>query len=180
MPIALLLLLLTGWLALPAPLAWTAVVLGIVLVSPLVNLLLQLIRKPQEVALRQHVMAAVTSATTQFAQAGLALACLPHEAYNSADAILRTTWRVLVSHRRLLEWSPFGEQMRNGAPGLLGVRAVDVDRPGAGAHDRRVPAGGAAVGAVAGGADSPAVGGSARHRVVGQPSARPTRAGTQS
>ena len=118
-PIALVLLLLAGWFALPLPLAWTVVVLGIVLISPLFNFLLQVMRTPRDIALRQHLTAAVKSATTQWAQAGLALACLPHEACNSADAILRTTWRILVSRRRLLEWSPSGEQVRSGAPGLL-------------------------------------------------------------
>ena len=51
--------------------------------------------------------------------AALALALLPYEAYNSVDAILRTTWRVLVSRRRLLQWSPFAGQGRKETQGLL-------------------------------------------------------------
>ena len=34
------------------------------------------------------------------------LACLPYEAYLSLDAIVRTVFRMLVSHRGLLEWNP--------------------------------------------------------------------------
>jgi cyclic beta-1,2-glucan synthetase len=33
-------------------------------------------------------------------------ACLPYEAFYSLDAIVRTHWRMLVTHRRLLEWNP--------------------------------------------------------------------------
>jgi cyclic beta-1,2-glucan synthetase len=118
-PIAMMLLLLAGWMAMPAPLAWTVVVLGVVLVSPLANFLLQLLRKSRDVALRPHLLAAGQSAAMQGAQAALTFASLPHEAYLSADAIVRTAWRILVSRRRLLEWSPSGEQANNGAPGLL-------------------------------------------------------------
>ena len=41
--------------------------------------------------------------------AGFAFACLPYEAFFSLDAIVRTAFRVLVSHRRLLEWSLAGD-----------------------------------------------------------------------
>jgi cellobiose phosphorylase len=117
--VALLLLLLAGWTVLPSALAWTGVVLGIVLLPPLLGSMLQLFRKPRDAALRQHLAAAVRSAAMQWAQAGLALACLPHEAFISADAVLRTTWRTLISRRRRLEWNPYAEQADNGTLGLL-------------------------------------------------------------
>ncbi len=37
---------------------------------------------------------------------------LPHEAHYSLDAILRTLGRLLVTHQRLLEWNPSGDQER--------------------------------------------------------------------
>ena len=49
------------------------------------------------------------------------LACLPYEAFFSLDAILRTIWRMLVTHRRLLEWSPSDDadsNSRNNQGGL--------------------------------------------------------------
>ena len=45
-------------------------------------------------------------ARRQLAQAGLTLACLPHEAYFSLTAIVRTARRLLVTRRKLLEWTP--------------------------------------------------------------------------
>ena len=45
-------------------------------------------------------------------QLGFALVTLPHEAYYSLDAILRTLGRMLFTHQRLLEWNPSGDQER--------------------------------------------------------------------
>ena len=118
-PVALLLLLMAGWTVMSSPLAWTVAVIGIVLLPALLNAALQLFRKPTESALRPHLAAAARSSMMQLAQAGLALACLPHEAVINTDAVLRTTWRMLVSHRRRLEWNPHGEQVRDGPPGAL-------------------------------------------------------------
>jgi cellobiose phosphorylase len=124
-PVALLLLLLTAWIALPSALAWTLVAVGVVLVPPLLGSMLQLSRRPRDTAVRQHLAAAVRSVATQWAQAGLALACLPHDAFTSADAVLRTTWRLLVSHRRRLEWNPSGDPASGGVAGLPGsLRAM--------------------------------------------------------
>jgi len=119
-PVALLLLLLAAWIVLPSALAWTLAALGIVVVPQLLGSTLQLIRKPRDAAVRQHIGAAVRSIATQWAQAGLALACLPHEACTSADAVLRTTWRTVVSQRRRLEWNPSGDPASGGTAGMPG------------------------------------------------------------
>ena len=118
-PLALLLLLLAAWITLPSALAWTLVVVGIVLVPPLLGSMLELLRKPPDAVWRQHVAATLRTTATRCAHAALALACLPHEAFISADAVLRTTWRMLVSHRRLLEWSPYAAHAGHGPPGWL-------------------------------------------------------------
>ena len=119
-PIALLLVLLLAWMVLTSPLAWTLVAIAIVLVPSLLQSLLQLLRKPQDATVRQHLAGVAWSAATQWTQAGLALASLPHEAFAGADAALRTTWRMLVSHRRRLEWSPSGDPASDSGSGLMG------------------------------------------------------------
>ena len=103
---ALTVLLLAGWTVLSSPWFWTLVVLGIILIPPLSVSILDLFRKPDEASLSQHFSASLRAAGTHFSHAGLMLACLPYEAFFSLDAILRTAWRMLVTHRRLLEWSP--------------------------------------------------------------------------
>lgn len=102
---ALLLLFLIGLTALPDAFAWTVSLLGIVLLPSLLGLLLDALFWPKDVRLSQHGYELWRTTQQNFAQAGFKLACLPYEAVYTTDAMLRTTWRLLVSHRRLLEWA---------------------------------------------------------------------------
>jgi cyclic beta-1,2-glucan synthetase len=103
---ALTLLLLLGWTGLASAWSWTLSVLGIMLLAPCCAAILELFRKPDEVLLRQHLAAVASSASRHLAQVVFEFACLPYEAFYSLDAIVRTLWRMLVTHRRLLEWQP--------------------------------------------------------------------------
>ena len=105
-PAALTLLLLLGWTVLPSAWFWTLGVIGIVLIPSLISPALNVLQKPGDVTMRQHFAAAVRSTGSHFVQAGFTLLCLPYEAFYSLDAVVRTVWRMLVSHRRLLEWNP--------------------------------------------------------------------------
>ena len=111
-PAALTLLLLLGWTVLSPPWFWTLAVIGIILIPPWMASFLDLFQKPGDVLLRQHLAAAVRSAGRHFAQAVFTLACLPYEAFFSLDAIVRTAWRMLVTHKRLLEWNPSSDADR--------------------------------------------------------------------
>ena len=109
-PAALTTLLLLGWTVLPAAWLWTTSVLGIILLPSLIASLLEVLRKPDDVLLSQHFAVILQSARRHFAQAAFTLSCLPYEAFFSFDAIIRTSWRMLVSHKRLLEWSTSAER----------------------------------------------------------------------
>ena len=111
-PAALTLLLLLGWTVLSPPWLWTLAVIGIILIPPWIASFLDLFQKPGDVLLRQHLAATVRSAGRHFAQAAFTLTCLPYEAFFSLDAIVRTAWRMLVTHRRLLEWNPSSDPGR--------------------------------------------------------------------
>ena len=104
-PAALLLLLLLGWTMLSPAWFWTLVVMGIILIPPLIAAMLDLFRKPEDMLLAQHLAATLRSVGGQLAQALFTFACLPYEAYFGLDAILRTNWRILVTRRKLLEWT---------------------------------------------------------------------------
>jgi len=108
-PAALMLLLLLGWTVLTPAWLWTLSVIGIMLIPTLCASLLELLRKPDEVLLRQHFAATARSASRRFTQVAFELACLPYEAFYSLDAIARTAWRMLVARRGLLEWNPSSE-----------------------------------------------------------------------
>ncbi|MFA6312666.1 MAG: glucoamylase family protein [Sterolibacterium sp.] len=105
-PGALMLLLLLGWTFLSQPWLWTWSVVGILLVPSLCAALLDMFRKPAEVLPRQHLTAVARSAARHFAQVAFELACLPYQAYFTLAAMARTAWRMLITHRGLLEWNP--------------------------------------------------------------------------
>ncbi len=95
---------------------WTLSVIGIILIPSLFISILDLFRKPVEMLLRQHLADTVRTAGLNLAQATFTLITLPYEAFFSLDAIIRTIWRMLISHKRLLEWNP---------PYVKGVKGKD-------------------------------------------------------
>jgi len=120
-PFALTLLFILGWTALPAPWFWTLSLLGIMLIPSLIASLLNLFQRPVDVLLGQHIFAVSRGCARSIGQAAFSLACLPYEAFYSSDAILRTVWRMLVAHRRLLEWTPSGGSDLKRRKGLAGA-----------------------------------------------------------
>jgi cyclic beta-1,2-glucan synthetase len=114
-PAGLTLLLALGWTAL-ASVWWTLAVIGIVLIPPVVAGILESFRKPEDVLVSQHLTSAAHSLGRNLVHAVFTLSCLPYEAYFSLDAIARTTVRMLITHRRLLEWNPSsGAEANRGA-----------------------------------------------------------------
>ena len=80
-PAALTLLLLLGWGLLTSAGGWTLSVLGVMLVAPLCTRIVDLVRKPDEVLLRQHLAAVASSARRHLMQFIFELACLPYAAF---------------------------------------------------------------------------------------------------
>ncbi|HZY33798.1 MAG TPA: glucoamylase family protein, partial [Rhodanobacter sp.] len=120
-PVAVLVLLVAGWLLVTPVLSWTVAVLSMVLVPPLLSALLELVQKPREVQLDQHLRAGFQAGLQHFARMLLGLAWLPHEALYHLDAIVRTLWRMAISQRHLLQWQTSSEvERRSGnAPATL-------------------------------------------------------------
>ena len=112
-PAALMLLLLLGWTVFSAAGFWTLAVLGILLIPPVLSSLLDVFRIPDDMRPGQHLVATVEATGLRVVQTGFALMTLPHEAFYSLDAVLRTLWRLLVTRKRLLEWNPSGDQERS-------------------------------------------------------------------
>jgi len=106
-------LLLLSWTVLSPIWFWTLAVIGIILIPPMLASVVEILRRPSDVFWSQHLAAAGHAAARRFAQAVLALAFLPYEAFFSLDAIVRTGWRMLVTHKRLLEWNPSNEAEHN-------------------------------------------------------------------
>ena len=112
--IAQLLFLAAGWTVLPgSPLRWT--LLGLLAVGApwIVALLLAVVRPPLDKSWRAYYASVGRDAVTSAQQLALAIVFLPHQAWVSADAILRTLWRLLVSRRNLLEWQTASQTERS-------------------------------------------------------------------
>jgi cellobiose phosphorylase len=115
---ALVCLLLFGWFVLPQPLRWTLGLLLLVVLPPVLSTVLDLARKPREMRAAQHLSVTGQVAGRHLVQVLLFLAWLPHEAFYSLDAVLRTLWRMAVSRRHLLQWQPSSEVERAGGNDL--------------------------------------------------------------
>lgn len=101
-------MLLLGWMVMSFPLFWTLTVISIMLLPSLFAAVLNVLHKSADINMREHLTAEAISTSRRFAETAFNLVCLPFEAYYSLNAIARTAWRLMVSHRNLLEWNPSG------------------------------------------------------------------------
>ena len=103
--IAMLAFLIAGWTVLPgSPLRWTLLGLAAIATPWIVSILLAVLRPPFDKSWRAYYSAVGQDALTSAQQVAVAITFLPHQAWISADAILRTLYRLFISKRDLLEW----------------------------------------------------------------------------
>ena len=105
-PIALTFVLILGWNRISSAWFWTWMVTGICLIPPLISVVIDLFRKSDDVLVSQHLALIARSTSAHLARFVLTITCLPYEAYVNLDAIVRTNWRVLVTKKKQLEWTP--------------------------------------------------------------------------
>jgi cyclic beta-1,2-glucan synthetase len=118
--IGLLALFVAGWTVLPgSPLTWTLLSLGATAMPWLLALLLAAVRPPLDKSWRAYYATLGDDAVTSAQQLAVAIAFLPHQAWVSAGAIVRTLWRLFVTRRNLLEWqtASHAERSSTGGPG---------------------------------------------------------------
>ncbi len=119
-PAALTLLFIFGWTVLSQAWFWTLSAIGIILIPSIFISVLDFLKKPAEMLIRQHLAVTLRSAGMHFAQAAFTLITLPYEAFFSMNAIIRTVWRMLISHKNLLEWNPSNVRGHNNRINLFG------------------------------------------------------------
>ncbi len=105
-PIALTALMVTGWTVLCDPLFWTIAISGIIVFPILATLIWDALKKPDDVLLSNHLQTLLHSTSNIITQTFFSLICIPNEAFVSLLAIARTVWRMLISHKKLLQWDP--------------------------------------------------------------------------
>jgi cyclic beta-1,2-glucan synthetase len=112
-PFALTVMLLFGWMYLSQAWFWTISAIGIIFIPSIIISMLDLLQKPVDMLLRQHLAATLRSAGMLLSQAAFTFITLPYEAISNLDAIVRTLWRMLISRKKLLEWNPSNFLIRN-------------------------------------------------------------------
>ncbi|WP_346237629.1 GH36-type glycosyl hydrolase domain-containing protein [Niabella insulamsoli] len=107
---AMLVLLILVWLFMPNPLQWIIGFLIFWFFMPVMSAVLQLIRRPKELSTTAHISDVLDGLKKNMAQLFYNIAVLPFEAFKNADAIFLANWRLLISRKRLLQWTPYAAQ----------------------------------------------------------------------
>ncbi|MFI5152195.1 MAG: GH36-type glycosyl hydrolase domain-containing protein [Chitinophagales bacterium] len=110
-PLALFMMLLYGWLLSGAGAFWTLVVVFII-VSPAVMVFVwEMLRKPEDIIMAQHLMLSLRNIANHFIQHLVNFATISYEAFLNLHAILLTNWRMMISQKKLLQWNPSGNPL---------------------------------------------------------------------
>ena len=92
---------------------WTLIISAIIVLPVILTSLWDLVRKPKDLILSHHLLISTRSAGSLAIKTLFTVICLPYEAFMNLGTITRTIWRMLLTHRKLLEWSPFGSVERS-------------------------------------------------------------------
>jgi cyclic beta-1,2-glucan synthetase len=124
-PVALLFLILGAWLLLAGLGGMGSVlVLAIITLPAVLSALVDLFRKPADLPWAMHLRAVAGGCGRHLGQIFLTLAFLPYDAFISLDAIGRTLLRLLLTHKRLLEWRTSSDSERTTGADLAGFYAT--------------------------------------------------------
>jgi len=120
-PLALLLFLLGSWLCAPElGGSGLLLVIGIIALPGLLAALVNALRKPRDMTWAMHARGVTVTGSRQLGQILLTLAFLAYDAFISVNAIGKTLLRLLVTHKRLLEWQTSGDSERTTRADLAG------------------------------------------------------------
>ena len=108
-----LLALMAGWrLPEAAAAIWTGFIVATIAIAPMLPFLTGLIPRRRDISKRSHIRAVVTDLIVGLSQLAMMLTLVAHQAWLMSDAILRTLYRLYVSHRLMLEWTTAAQAKR--------------------------------------------------------------------
>jgi cyclic beta-1,2-glucan synthetase len=97
--------LLGGWiLPLPSAAVWSGFILATIALPSLIPFFTGIFPRRRQISKRSHVRAVGKDFFLALSQIGFHITLLAHQAWLMVDAIARTMFRLLVSHRYMLEW----------------------------------------------------------------------------
>jgi cyclic beta-1,2-glucan synthetase len=116
-----LLALVAGWTLPPAPaLAWTVFILATIATAPMLPFVMGAIPRRLDISKRSHIRAVGIDLVVGLSQLLMMLTMLAHQAWLMSDAIVRTLYRLYVSHRLLLEWMTAAQAKQTARPDVRG------------------------------------------------------------
>ncbi|MDX1585490.1 MAG: glucoamylase family protein, partial [Balneolaceae bacterium] len=119
-PYFILLFLLADWLFLPgSPIIGTVAALGIIAFPIYSSFSVQIFTRPTRVAWKLYFEKVKADMKINSMQAITTLMFLPHQAYVSLDAIVRTLWRMGFSNKLLLEWVSASQTEKQSNAGMF-------------------------------------------------------------
>ncbi|PZO74471.1 MAG: protein ndvB [Mesorhizobium amorphae] len=111
-----------GWTLLPFTVAaqWQALLVLSLFLAPTFDIVHGIVPNSWQVTARGHVRALFRDVAFGTAMVALRIVLLAHLAWMMGDAIVRTLFRVFVSHQNMLEWRTASQAHRGGANSLSG------------------------------------------------------------
>ncbi|NLG76575.1 MAG: hypothetical protein GX535_10075 [Xanthomonadaceae bacterium] len=104
-----------AWWLSSRPVVATLAILGVTLVPRIAAWMHAAVRKPPETSWRLHLAPQAPSIGRSLLEYSFRVASIPHTAYWQLDAIVRSLWRMTISKRHLLEWTPSSDLDRGRA-----------------------------------------------------------------
>ncbi len=102
---AALIALLAGWtLPIASAAVWSGFIVATIALPPLLPFFVGIIPRRRQISKRSHVRAAGRDLSLALSQIGFHIVLLAHQAWLMTDAIVRTLYRLFISHRHMLEW----------------------------------------------------------------------------
>ena len=97
--------LVAGWTLAPAAAwIWTGFILATIALPPMLPFFTGLVPRRLGISKRSHVRAVGADLAAAGSQIAMLVTLLAHQAWLMSDAIVRTLYRLFVSHRLMLEW----------------------------------------------------------------------------
>ncbi len=103
----------------PAAIVGTALVLASIAIPAFLPAVFAVLPRRPGIRLRSHFGALASDLRLACWQSALTVAFLPDQAWRMTDALLRTLYRVYVTHRHLLEWTTAAQSKISPRPDLL-------------------------------------------------------------
>jgi cyclic beta-1,2-glucan synthetase len=108
-----LLSLVAGWTLPPAVAAmWTVFIVATIATAPMLPFVTGIIPRRRDISKRSHIRAVATDFVMGASQLAMLMILLAHQAWLMTDAIVRTLYRLFVSHRLMLEWTTAAKAKR--------------------------------------------------------------------